>query len=281
MEKVEFENKKQCSLKSALMREVPGMTNSLVLYMLKRKDVLLNGVRQNKDAELLGGEKIRCYFDSKQLKNKYEIVYDDENVVIVNKFCGIEVCDGEENVEKQLNASGVKCWAVHRIDRNTEGLVLFAKNILSKNILEKAIKDKSQIKKTYVCEVVGSPKFEHIIDEKYLVKDAKKSVVKIYPNEVVGAYKIVTEFEVLNRLEKTTILKATLYTGRTHQIRAHLSFLGYPIVGDGKYGDYEANRKLRAKTQHLTAARIEFCLKEETLAYLNGKRFEVAPTWID
>lgn len=281
MEKVEFENKKRCSLKNALMREVPGMTNSLVLYMLKRKDVLLNGVRQNKDVELLGGEKIRCYFDSKQLKNKYETVYDDENVVIVNKFCGVEVCDGEENVEKQLNASGVKCWAVHRIDRNTEGLVLFAKNILSKNILEKAIKDKSQIKKTYVCEVVGSPKFEHIIDEKYLVKDAKKSVVKIYPNEVVGAYKIVTEFEVLKRLENSTILNATLFTGRTHQIRAHLSFLGYPIVGDGKYGDYEANRKLRAKTQHLTAARIEFCLKEETLAYLNDKCFDVAPTWID
>ena len=281
MEKVEFENKKQCSLKNALMQEVSGMTNSLVLYMLKRKDVLVDGVRQNKDVELLGGEKIRCYFDSKQLKNKYEIVYDDENVVIVNKFCGIEVCDGEENVEKQLNASGVKCWAVHRIDRNTEGLVLFAKNILSKNILEKAIKDKSQIKKTYVCEVVGSPKFEHIIDEKYLVKDAKKSVVKIYPNEVVGAYKIVTEFKVLKRLENSTVLNATLFTGRTHQIRAHLSFLGYPIVGDGKYGDYEANRKLRAKTQHLTAARIEFCLKEETLAYLNDKRFEVAPTWID
>lgn len=280
MEKVEFENKKRCSLKNALMREVPGMTNSLVLYMLKRKDVLLNGVRQNKDVELLGGEKIRCYFDSKQLKNKYEIVYDDENVVIVNKFCGIEVCDGEENVEKQLNASGVKCWAVHRIDRNTEGLVLFAKNALAKNILEKAIKDKSQIKKTYVCEVVGSPKFEHIIDEKYLVKDAKKSVVKIYPNEVVGAYKIVTEFKVLTRLENSTILNATLFTGRTHQIRAHLSFLGYPIVGDGKYGDYEANRKLRAKTQHLTAARIDFCLKDEDLSYLNDRHFEVKPTWL-
>ena len=161
MEKVEFENKKQCSLKNALMQEVSGMTNSLVLYMLKRKDVLVDGVRQNKDVELLGGEKIRCYFDSKQLKNKYEIVFEDENILIVNKASGIEVCDGEENVEKKLNASGVKCWAVHRIDRNTEGLVLFAKNQTSKDILEKAIKDKSQIKKTYVCEVVGSPKFEH------------------------------------------------------------------------------------------------------------------------
>ncbi len=280
MEKVEFENKKQCSLKSALMQEVSGMTNSLVLHMFKRKDVLVDGVRQNKDVELFGGEKIRCYFDSKQLIRKYEIVYDDENVVIVNKFCGIEVCDGDENVEKLLNANGVKCWAVHRIDRNTEGLVLFAKNILSKSILEKAIKDKSQIKKTYVCEVIGSPQFEQIVDEKYLVKDAKKSVVKIYPHEVAGAYKIMTEFEVLNRLEKTTILKATLFTGRTHQIRAHLSFLGYPIVGDGKYGDYETNRKLRAKTQHLTAARIDFCLKDENLSYLNDKHFETKPTWL-
>lgn len=280
MEKVEFENKKQCSLKNALMQEVSGMTNSLVIYMLKRKDVLVDGIRQNKDVELLGGEKIRCYFDSKQLKNKYEIVYDDENVVIVNKFCGIEVCDGEENVEKKLNASGVKCWAVHRIDRNTEGLVLFAKNQTSKDILEKAIKDKSQIKKTYVCEVVGSPKFEHIVDEKYLVKDAKKSVVKIYPKEVAGAYRIVTEFEVVKRLESSTILKAILFTGRTHQIRAHLSSLGCPIVGDGKYGDYEANRKLRAKTQHLTAARIDFCLEDENLSYLNDRHFEVKPTWL-
>lgn len=280
MGKVEFENKKQCSLKNALMQEVPGMTNSLVLYMFKRKDVLVDGIRQNKDVELLGGEQIRCYFDSKQLKNKYEIVFEDENILIVNKASGIEVCDGEENVEKKLNASGVKCWAVHRIDRNTEGLVLFAKNQTSKDILEKAIKDKSQIKKTYVCEVVGSPKFEHIVDEKYLVKDAKKSVVKIYPKEVAGAYRIVTEFEVVKRLENSTILKAILFTGRTHQIRAHLSSLGYPIVGDGKYGDYEANRKLRAKTQHLTAARIDFCLKDENLSYLNDRHFEVKPTWL-
>ena len=256
------------------------MTNSLVLYMLKRKDVLVDGIRQNKDVELLGGEQIRCYFDSKQLKNKYEIVFEDENILIVNKASGIEVCDGEENAEKKLNASGVKCWAVHRIDRNTEGLVLFAKNQTSKDILEKAIKDKSQIKKTYVCEVVGSPKFEHIVDEKYLVKDAKKSVVKIYPKEVAGAYRIVTEFEVVKRLENSTILKAILFTGRTHQIRAHLSSLGCPIVGDGKYGDYEANRKLRAKTQHLTAACIDFCLKDENLSYLNDRHFEVKPTWL-
>lgn len=280
MEKTEFFNQKQRSLKSALMEEIAGMTSSLVLYMLKRKDVLVDGVRQSKDISLFGGEKIVCYYDSKQLKPKFEIAFEDNNILIINKFAGIEVCDGVDNVEKMLNADGIKCWAVHRIDRNTEGLVLFAKNQTSKDILEKAIKDKSQIKKTYVCEVVGSPKFEHIVDEKYLVKDAKKSVVKIYPKEIAGAYRIVTEFEVVKRLENSTILKAILFTGRTHQIRAHLSSLGCPIVGDGKYGDYEANRKLRAKTQHLTAARIDFCLKDENLSYLNDRHFEVKPTWL-
>lgn len=281
MKKIEFDNGQKRTLKEALMQKIEGMTSSLVFFMLKRKDVLVDGVRQNKDIELFGGEKIRCYFDQTQLKNKYEILFEDENVLIVNKNSGIEVCDGEENVEKSLNLKGIRCWAVHRIDRNTEGLVLFAKNILTKNILEKAIKDKSQIKKTYVCEVVGSPKFEHIVDEKYLVKDAKKSFVKIYSHEVVGAYKIVTEFEVLQRTNATSIVKATLFTGRTHQIRVHLSFLGCPIVGDGKYGDYEANRKMHAKVQHLTATRLDFCLKDEKLSYLNNQHFEVSPTWLE
>lgn len=281
MKKIEFVNKQKTTLKQALMQEIEGMTSSLVFFMLKRKDVLIDGKRQNKDVELFGKEQIRCYFDQNQLKNKYEIMFEDDNVLIVNKSPGIEVCDGEENVEKSLNSKGVKCWAVHRIDRNTEGLVLFAKNTLAKNILEKAIKDKSQIKKTYVCEVVGNPNFDHIIDKKYLKKDSKKSFVKIYEHCVTGAHEIVTEFEVVKRLEQTSIVKATLFTGRTHQIRAHLSFFGNPIVGDGKYGDYETNRKMHAKTQHLTAAQIDFCLSDEKLSYLNGKHFEVVPTWLN
>ena len=281
MEKTEFFNQKQRSLKNALMEEIAGMTNSLVLFMLKRKDVLVDGARQSKDISLFGGEKIVCYYDSKQLKPKFEIAFEDNNILIINKFAGIEVCDGVDNVEKMLSADGIKCWAVNRIDRNTEGLVLCAKTKETKEILEKAIKDKSQIKKTYICEVVGSPDFEHLIDEKYLVKNSSKSEVKIHKNQVEGSHKIKTEFAVVKRLEKTTILRVTLHTGRTHQIRAHLSFLGFPILGDGKYGDYAANREFHAKTQRLCASQIDFCLQDKNLAYLNDMQFCVKPSWID
>ena len=96
-----------------------------------------------------------------------------------------------------------------------------------------------------------------------------------------GYVKIITSFSVLEKKpDNTSLLDVQLETGKTHQIRAQLAHIGHPIIGDGKYGDYEANRKLRAKTQHLTAARIDFCLKDENLSYLNDRHFEVKPTWL-
>lgn len=281
MKKIEFVNQKKRSLKSALVEEISGMTNSLVLFMLKRKDVLVDGARQNKDTFLVGGEVVRCFFDQNQLRKKFEIVFEDQNVLIVNKAAGIEVCDGEENVEKSLKNDGILCRAVHRLDRNTEGLVVFAKNNESERVLSEAVKDKSQITKTYLCEVVGRVNFEKLVDQKFLVKDKNNSVVKIFSHEVEGSKPIKTGFEVVEKREKTTILRVTLFTGRTHQIRAHLAFLEFPVVGDGKYGDYKFNRENGAKFQHLTATRIEFCLKGEALAYLNGKVFETKPTWLN
>lgn len=280
MKKVEFQNQKQRSLRSALVEEVLGMTPSLVRHMLKRKDVLVDGVRQNEDVELLGGEVVRCFFDENQLKKKFEIVFEDDNVLIVKKEAGIEVCDGEDNVERTLCREGRACKAVHRLDRNTEGLVIFSKNDTVEQILVDAIKDKTQITKTYLCEVVGRVSFEKLVDQKYLVKDKTKSVVKIFSHEVENSKPIKTGFEVVEKREATTILRVTLYTGRTHQIRAHLSYLGFPVVGDGKYGDYKFNRENGAKIQHLTAAKLEFALKNPKLSYLNKMSFETTPTWL-
>lgn len=238
--------------------------------MLKAKDVKINGKSTKNNDFVLEGDLITVFYLPEMLKKKYEIIFETENVVIVWKNAGIETA-GEQGLESVLGVV-----AVHRLDRNTEGLVVFAKNLKTAEKLELAFKNNKVIK-NYLAEVVGECILTPKTYEAYLLKDEKASLVKIFDHVVEGAVRIKTKVEPIQVGKQTSVLKIGLLTGKTHQIRAHLAHLGYPIVGDGKYGIGEINKKFKQKTQKLAC----FSLKFDYLGVeeLNGKIFERYPDW--
>ena len=200
--------------------------------------------------------------------------------MVVNKPAGIAVLDTTDDCLTKLvqkKATSLEQgfpYPCHRLDRNTSGLVLYAKNQEALEILNKKIKN-HEILKFYQCTVVG------ILDKKedtltdYLFKDRKKSMVYIRPTPQQGYRKIMTSYQVIeeNLKEHLSVLKVELHTGRTHQIRAHLAYIGHPILGDGKYGINEINKKFNQKTQNLIAYQLVFDFKTDAgkLNYLNHK----------
>lgn len=260
-----------------LSRELDGMPYGKISSLLRNKDVKINGARVGKDAFLNKGDKITVYIseDYKKPDITPQTIYCDDNVVIACKPRGITSYDFESSVKKSICSAAV---LTHRLDTNTEGLIVFAKNESSENEIVNAFKEGRADKIYYAkvhCEKKPLPKGKY---RAYLFKDAAKGRVFIYDKKVKGGVIIVTELIDAIEAPGANVIGIRLHTGKTHQIRAHMAYLGYPIIGDSKYGKNSVNRNYGEKKQLLTAAKLSFTFAEDSvLNYLSGKTFSIIP----
>lgn len=276
MQKLEFVVEKEMKLSKAIIDKLPAFSLHDIKKILSNKDVKVNNIRQKEDIVVQKGDKITVYYIEKEQKEWYSLVYSDDNVLIVNKRAGIEVVsESERDLLSILKLEFGEVYAVHRLDRNTEGLTIFAKNKTIESELLNAFTTRKSIDKRYALFVHGRVDISKIKRTVYLKKVENLSKVWISEVKTSGFEPISTEFSVIQYLGDKTLLEAKLITGKTHQIRAHIAYYGYPIVGDQKYG------KDDFKQMHLTANYLAFNFdKKSKLNYLNKLNFEISPTWL-
>lgn len=237
--------------------------------LLKDREIKVNGKRVERDLQIAAGDEVCYYLTPKQAeKPAFYTVYEDENVFVADKESGVN----SEAVYAELSRQG-EFYFIHRLDRNTKGLMIFAKNASAENALLNAFRQK-RVEKIYHALCFGRFPKEKDCLTAYLKKDAVRAEVKIYDKPLAGGEKICTEYRILEIFpDNTTIAEVVLHTGKTHQIRAHLAHIGCPIVGDTKYGDKRANSEKKSARQHLIAKRLHL-QAEGVLAYLNNLTWE-------
>lgn len=277
-------------LNTYLLNNIEGLTYSLFSNTLRKKDIKINGKRINKDIQIHTGDEIQIYISDDLLNQKaqnteitknIETIYEDEQILILNKPQGIEVT-GQKSlttyIHNKYQKAKFKPMPCHRLDRNTYGLIIYAKTQEALEIMLQKFKN-HEIEKHYHAWVYNIPQEEQKEITAYLFKDTKKARVYISDKPEKGYQKIITSYKVIkkNKQNNTCILDVQIQTGKTHQIRAHLAHIGLPIIGDGKYGKNEINKKFKKKTQCLCAYKLKFnfTTPSKELSYLNKKTITI------
>ena len=263
-----------------IAKTVPLLPASLSQKYIRLKRIKVNGQRAQRDTRLVAGDLVEMYvndefFDTPKEENAYltvvtpklNIVYEDENILLVDKKPGMAVHphDGAEygrtlidHIQAYLYAKGE--WKprqehafapalCNRIDRNTGGIVIAAKNAEALRIMNQKVKDR-ELDKRYLAVIHGVMKPENGELKGYLFKDAKKNRVYVTKSSQPGSKTCITKYQTLKKNKDLSLVECELITGRTHQIRAQFAASGHPLLGDGKYGKAETkyNRKFQAST---------------------------------
>ena len=199
-------------------------------------------------------------------KENLHVLFEDNHIIIVNKRSG-DITQGDKTGDKPLSdvvkeyvkvkynkAGNVFLGVVHRLDRPTSGVIIFARTSKALERLNKMLRDKT-IRKTYWAIVKGTPKKEKDTLINFLKKNPKNNKSSVYSKEITDSKKAILHYNVIKKLDNYSLIEIDLETGRHHQIRAQLSFIGFPIKGDLKYG---FNRSNNDGSIHLHARKIVF-----------------------
>ena len=269
---------------------------SFIYKLFRKKDVKVNNKHVDINYILKENDEVKVYISEdqledfkkniqlKQIKFNHEIVYEDENILIINKPAGLLIHGDSKNKKETLtndvlnylyskneyNSNSLFTPApAHRLDRNTSGLVIFGKNNKVLQGLMNIFKEKSSVSKEYITLVCGNILKDGEIN-KSLLKIENKNLVIVSDDE--KAKKAITQYQVLKNYDGFTLLKVKLLTGRTHQIRVHMQYINHPIVGDQKYGNIEVNKKFKNEFnlnyQLLHSSEIQF--------YIDDAKYKVA-----
>lgn len=288
-----------------LSKAVKAMPKSLMYKGIRTKKIKVNRKRAEIGYILSEGDTVELFISEEffsdnasdsafmKLTPKLDIVYEDENIMLLDKRPGLIVhSDDEEDVNTLI--SHVKAYLYrkgeynpedeqsfapalcNRIDRNTGGIVIAAKNAEALRIMNEKIRN-DELSKFYLAAVHGHMPKKADTLHGYLRKDQANNIVDISTVKKPGYKEIITKYRVLDEKNDLSLVEVELVTGRTHQIRAHFSSIGHPLLGDGKYGVNRDDKKLGYKFQALYAFRLEFYFRTDSgaLSYLNGRSFSI------
>ena len=235
-------------------------------YLLKNKEIKVNGKKVGTDVALKKGDSVSYFLTLKQEeKRAFAVLYEDENVLVADKESGVnsEAVYAAIKREKEI-------YFIHRLDRNTQGLLIFAKTPACERGLLNAFKER-KVEKVYHALCAGKINPPQKMLTAYLKKDEKTSTVQVFDEPKDGAEKIITEYRTLDCKKGISKIEIRLHTGKTHQIRAHFAHIGNPVLGDMKYGDKQVNQRFNRTRQCLVAKRLTLALPE--IPQLDGKSF--------
>ena len=279
---------------------------SFIYKLFRKKDIKVNGHHQDKKFRLSENDVVAIYISEQQFeeflqekqltpntKIKDWIVYEDDNVLFVNKPKGLLVQKSDardESLDQYVieylmatnqydpnKEKGFVPGPAHRLDRNTSGLVVFGKNHNALTLLFDLFKNHDLINKHYLALVVGQVEKEKDTIDAPLLKDEESNTVRVAKNGKTAK----TVYKLIKKYNQYSLLDVTLLTGRTHQIRVHVAYIGHPIVGDSKYGNFEANKEFKQKfgfsSQFLHAYKMGFGDLPAPLTNLSRKEFAAEP----
>ena len=296
-----------------LSKAVKGLPQSLMYKFIRTKKIKVNRARCEQSQILREGDEIQLFIKDEffeaaskdtgalsAITPKLDIVHEDEHILLLNKRPGVLVHDDAEGGENTLimhvqaylcgkgeyDPTSEQSFApalCNRIDRNTGGMVIAAKDAEALRMMNEVIRE-DELSKFYLCLVHGHMERERATLRGYLRKDSARNMVEVRDQVFPGAKEIITKYRVLGERREggsiVSLLEVELVTGRTHQIRAHLSHIGHPLVGDGKYGVNREDKRFGYKFQALYAYRLRFDLPRDVgvLNYLRGREFVIPPS---